>query len=58
MNHTITGLMAVIMTAVVLIGLIYPPERKPIATLSWCSVILAVLWVLAITFIYITGVGS
>jgi cation:H+ antiporter len=58
MNHTITGLMAVIMTAVVLIGLIYPPERKPIATLSWCSVILVVLWVLAITFIYITGVGS
>jgi cation:H+ antiporter len=56
-DHTVTGLMAVMMTAVVLIGLIYPPERKPFATLSGCSITLAVLWVLTIALLYVTGVG-
>jgi cation:H+ antiporter len=56
-NHTVTGLMAVIMTAVVVIGLTYPPARKTFAILSWSSVTLAVLWVLSIFLLYITAVG-
>jgi cation:H+ antiporter len=57
MNHSITGLMAVIMTAIVVIGITYPPERKAFVILSFRSVTLAVMWILTIFLLYITGVG-
>lgn len=56
-NHTVTGLMAIIMTAVVVIGLTYPPERKGIGRLTWCSVTLAALWAVSIFLLVINGVG-
>jgi hypothetical protein len=56
-SHAVTGLMAVIMTGVVVIGLTYPPKKKIFATLGGASITLAALWVLGIAMVYITGAG-
>ena len=53
--HMSTGLMAVLMTAVVIIGLTYPPERKVVGRLTGSSYLLLGLWALAIYVIYVTS---
>jgi cation:H+ antiporter len=56
-SHAVTGLMAVIMTGVVVIGLTYPPKKNLFVTVGGASITLAVLWVLGIAMVYITGAG-
>lgn len=55
--HAVTGLIAVLMTAVVIIALTYPPVKNAFARLSWSSITLAALWVLSIVILY-SGAGS
>ena len=55
-GHAVTGLIAIVMTATVVIGLTYPPEKKQFATLTSCSLTLALLWVLGLALVYFTGV--
>lgn len=50
--HLTTALMAILMTGVVIVGLVYPPERKGFAYVSWYSLAIIVLWALNIAFLY------
>lgn len=53
--HAVTGLVAIVMTATVVIGLTYPPEKKQFATLTSCSLTLALLWALGLALVYFMG---
>ena len=54
-THAVTGLVAIIMTATVVIGITYPPEKKEFSTLTACSVTLALLWVTGLVLVYFLG---
>lgn len=57
-SHAVTGLIAIIMTAVVIIGITFAPEKKSyLGVFSGSTILLAVLWILCIIVLYITNVG-
>ncbi len=53
-SHAVTGLMAVMMTAVVVIGLTYPKKKKTFVRIGWDTLWLSLLWVLNIVILYST----
>ncbi len=52
-THLTTGLMAIIMTGVVIIGLTYPPKRK-IFRVGVDSIVLLLFWAFSMYILYIT----
>ncbi|MEE9614173.1 MAG: sodium:calcium antiporter [Thermodesulfobacteriota bacterium] len=56
-NHVVTGIMAVIMTAVVVVGLTYPSDRKSFGRVGWDSLTLFFLWGLTIYIFYVLSVA-
>ncbi|VAV83108.1 hypothetical protein MNBD_DELTA01-165 [hydrothermal vent metagenome] len=51
-NNALTGVMAMVMTAVVVIGLAFPRERKVFLRLGWETASLIVLWVATIYMLF------
>jgi cation:H+ antiporter len=54
-SHALTGLMAIVMTAVVVIGLAYPKDKKVFGRLGWDTASLLGLWGLTIYMLYATS---
>ncbi|MCK4738555.1 MAG: sodium:calcium antiporter [Deltaproteobacteria bacterium] len=54
-THGTIGLFAVIMTAVVVVGLIYRPEKKPFLSFCWSSIALIFIWTLSVLALYLLG---
>ena len=54
-SHVFTGLMAILMTCVIIVGLTSPSRRKTLPGLSWYTIALIVLFVLGFCILFIMG---
>ncbi len=55
MNHVFSGLVAILMTCVVIVGLTSPPRRRMLPGVSWYAIVLTVLYLLGFYILFIMG---
>jgi len=54
-SHVFTGLIAILMTCVIIVGLTSPSRRKMLPGLSWYTIALIVLFILGFCILFIMG---
>ncbi|HHL40994.1 MAG TPA: sodium:calcium antiporter [Deltaproteobacteria bacterium] len=57
-SHAVTGVVAVMMSAVAVIGLTYRPRRKAFSRFGWDALMLLGLWAFSIWFLYAERPGQ